>query len=30
MNALLREKTLSEHQKMVAQMRKQADIKLFY
>jgi parvulin-like peptidyl-prolyl isomerase len=30
MNALLREKTLSEHQKMVAQMRQQADIKLFY
>ncbi len=30
LNALLREKTLSEHQKMVAQMRQQADIKLFY
>lgn len=30
MNTLLREKTLSEHQKMVAQMRQQADIKLFY
>ncbi|MCH7651343.1 MAG: peptidylprolyl isomerase, partial [Nitrospinae bacterium] len=30
MNTLLREKTLSEHQKMVAQMRQQADSKLFY
>ncbi len=30
MNALLREKTLSEHQKMVSKMREQADIQLFY
>jgi parvulin-like peptidyl-prolyl isomerase len=30
MNSLLREKTLSEHQKMVSKMREQADIKLFY
>ena len=30
MNALLRKKTLSEHQKMVAKMREQADIQLFY
>ncbi len=30
LNALLREKTLSEHRKMVSQMRKQADIRLFY
>lgn len=30
MNALLREKTLSEHQKMVSKMRAQADIQLFY
>ena len=30
LNALLREKTLSEHQKMVSQMRQQADIRLFY
>jgi len=30
MNVLLREKTLSEHQKMVARMREQADIKLYY
>jgi len=30
MNALLREKTLSEHRKMVSKMREQADIQLFY
>lgn len=30
MNALLREKTLSEHQKMVSKMREQADIRIFY
>jgi len=30
MNRLLREKTLSEHQKMVSKMREQADIQLFY
>ena len=30
MNALLREKTLSEHKKMVSKMREQADIQLFY
>ena len=30
MNALLREKTLEEHKKMVATMREQADIQLFY
>jgi parvulin-like peptidyl-prolyl isomerase len=30
MNALLREKTLSEHQKMVSKMRTRADIQLFY
>ncbi len=30
MNALLREKTLSEHQKMISKMREQADIQLFY
>ena len=30
MNALLRKKTLSEHQKMVSKMREQADIQLFY
>ena len=30
MNALLREKTLSEHRKKVEQMRAQADIQLFY
>ena len=30
LNALLKEKTMSEHQKMVAEMRKKADIKLFY
>ena len=30
MNALLRKKTLAEHQKMVSKMREQADIQLFY
>ena len=30
MNALLRKKTLSEHQKMVSKMREHADIQLFY
>jgi parvulin-like peptidyl-prolyl isomerase len=30
MNVLLREKTLSEHQKMTSKMRAQADIQLFY
>lgn len=30
MNALLREKTLEEHKKMVATMREQADIQLYY
>ena len=30
LNALLREKTLSEHQKMISKMREQADIQLFY
>ena len=30
MNALLRKKTLGEHQKMVAKMREQANIQLFY
>ena len=30
MNSLLREKTLNEHKKMVATMREQADIQLFY
>ena len=30
MNALLRKKTLGEHQKMISKMREQADIQLFY
>ena len=30
MNALLRQKTLAEHQKMVSRMREQADIQLYY
>ena len=30
LNALLKKKTLSEHQKMVSKMREQADIQLFY